>query len=408
MKILCINQYYWPEHAATSQHSADLFEHLAASGHSVTVLCSRGRYDDPDGTAARLAKREVHKQVDIRRVQATGLGKTRMAGRVLDYLSFHLLIGLHTLTTGARYDMILTMTAPPLIGLYATAVKLFSRVKHVCWVMDLHPDCEFELGIFSRRSLLPRALDALNGLHFRRADHNITIGGDMKRRLLAKGVPDDRITEIPVWGHAESENNAPLTDNPLQRQFGLEGKFVVMYSGNAGLIHSFDEVCQAALTLRDDPDLVFLFVGGGKRTAEVAAFKDKHQLQNIHMHGYVPREQLGFSLALGDVHLITMRPGTAGVALPSKIYGVMAAGRPVIYVGPDDSTLADTVRDTGCGVSLPNGAPQRLVETVGELRRAPHRCQELGRKSREAYDRAYNPQVCCEAWRVLLEKVAGE
>ncbi len=406
VRILLINQFYWPDYAATAQMLADLAESLAAAGHDVRVLCSRGKYDDGTGTPLGQDRRQTRRGVTIRRVAATGLGKSSMFRRIVDYASVHLLIGLRTLWEGWRYDVIVTLTAPPLIGLYATPLRLLTGTRHVCWVMDLHPDCEFELGMLDRRRFLPRLLDALNGLHFRRADHNVVLGDDMGDRLAAKGVARSRITTIPVWGHELAESE-PRDSAAACLRAELEGRFVVMYAGNAGLLHTFDEVCAAALSLRDDDRFVFLFVGGGRRIGEVEAFQKQYQLNNIVLHGYVPRDELGATLSLGDVHLITLRDGMAGVAAPSKLYGVMSVGRPVIFIGPRECATAVAIDRAGCGVNLPTGKPEDLVEQIHRLAADRGLVDRLGKASRAAYERDYNAAVCCERWRELLEAVVA-
>lgn len=403
MKILFINQYYWPDYAATSQMLADLAEHLAAAGHEVTVLCSRGKYDDGSGMVRPLPRRETHHGVHIRRLAATGFGKRGTLGRVFDYASFHLLIGLNTLLTAGRHDLIVTLTTPPLVGVYATLVKALRRRRHVCWVMDLHPDCEFELGLFKRTSLLPRLLDALNGLHFRKADACVVLGRSMASRLEAKGVAPERLHEIPVWGH--DLRPAPGIDGPLRRQLGLEGRCVVMYSGNAGLAHTFDAICEAARQLAGDERFVFLFVGGGRRLEEVRAFQQQHALANVRIMPYFPREQLEQSLALGDVHLVSLRPGMAGVAVPSKLYGIMAAGRPAVFVGPEDSETADAIRRAQCGKVIAPDDAAGLVAALRELADDPAGRERLGQRGRTAFEQWYSPSVCCEQWRALLDRV---
>ncbi|HCD31931.1 MAG TPA: glycosyltransferase WbuB, partial [Phycisphaerales bacterium] len=346
MKLLFINQYYWPDMAATSQMMTDLCPRLVRAGHEVHVLCSLGQYDD--GTGNPAPKYEVQDGVHIHRVKASGFGKKSMLGRILDYLSFHLIVGLHILLTGWKYGAIITLTTPPLIGVYATIVKWITGTRHVCWVMDLHPDCEFELGVFKRTAILPRFFDFLNGMHFRHADRNVVLGSCMADRLRDKGVKQNRLIEIPVWGHELQEADP----SELRKELGLTDKTVIMYSGNAGLIHTFDALCQAAVQLRDDDQYVFLFVGGGKRIDEIKAFAEKEKLSNIIVRGYFPREQLAQSLRLADVHLITLRDGMQGVAVPCKLYGIMAASKPCLFIGPEHCETADAIGKHQAGVTL--------------------------------------------------------
>ncbi len=403
MRLLLINQYYWPDMAATAQMMVDLCEHLARQGHDVHVLCSRGKYDDHTAKG-RPPRYELHQGVHIHRVTATGFGKQTMLGRMLDYLSFHLLIGLQTLLRGWRYDVIITLTTPPLVGVYATPVHWLTRTRHVGWAMDLHPDCEFELGVFRRSALLPRLLDWLNGLHFRHATKTVALGPHMAQRLRDKGVRADRLAQISVWGHdLPPDTNDAAQTNPLREELGWRERFVVMYSGNAGIIHSFDAVCAAAWELRDDRRFVFLFVGGGRRMDEIALFAQTERLDNIVIRPYFPRAQLRHSLTLADVHLITMRDGMAGVAVPCKLYGVMAAGRPALFVGPERCETADQIRDHDCGMTFATTDGAGLAQALRTLADDPARCRQMGAHARAAFESSFSAAVCTRQWQELLE-----
>src|SRR5690606_28079998 len=297
MKLLFINQYYWPDTAATAQVLADLCERLARAGHDVHVFCSRGQYQPGSGRSGNLPRSETHNGVQIHRIAATGFAKRGRFGRLLDYLSFHALIGLKTLTAGWRYDTIVTLTTPPLVGIYATPIALLSRTRHVCWVMDLHPDLEFDLGLFSRFNPAARLALWLNNVHLRRADACVVLGPHMKRRLLDKRVPAGRLHEIAMWGLDLPPDSPP---SPLRDQLGLAGKIVVMYSGNAGVIHTFDDICAAMRELDSDGRIAFVFVGGGRRMDQIKAFAQEHALRNTHFVNYVPRDELAGTLRLGD------------------------------------------------------------------------------------------------------------
>ncbi len=403
MRILLINQFYYPDVAATAQQLSDLGEHLVEAGHEVTVLCSRGQYDD--GSGRPTPRRETHRGVRIRRLSAPSFGKSSTLGRMADYAGFHLLCGLRTLAAGWRYDVAVTLTTPPLIGIYATLLRwiTFGRTRHVCWAMDLHPDCEFELGVLKRGGVLGRALEWLNATHFRAAHATVALGGCMEQRLLDKGVAPERLHVIGVWNRADRITPMPTGESPLRADHGLEDKFIVMYSGNAGLIHTFDAVCEAMRRLRDDRRIVFLFIGGGKRLSEVAGYAAEHQLANFTRLPYFPRERLNESLAMGDVHLITLRPEMAGVAVPCKTYGIMAAGRPAIFVGPNDADTARHLRDADAGLVIAPDNPGALVDAIRHLADDDAYRQRLGANARTAFEARHEREVCCEQWRELLE-----
>lgn len=404
-----VNQYYWPDVASTGQHLADLCEALVARGHRVRVICSRGRYLEGKGEAPAF---EIHRGVEIVRIPASSNGKNgSLWRRALDYLSFHLLLA-RAVLSGPRPDALVTLTTPPLLGVWGRVAQVLRRTKHVHWVMDLHPDAEFELGMLKRTSLLGRFLAFACAHPMRTATKNVVLGPYQGQRLVARRVSPARIAEIPVWSSADEVSPIDHRFNPLRTELGWDGKFVVLYSGNAGLVHRFDELCHAMRVLeRRAPGVRFAFVGGGPRRAEIEAFAAEHELANVEFHGYLPREALKHSLPAGDVHFMSLEPAQTGVAVPGKLYGILAAGRPVLFVGAERCESADTVRDAEAGLCFEPGAGDALADAIESLAldaaQGGTRAADMGRRARAVFLERFEREVCCEQWVELLEEAAG-
>jgi colanic acid biosynthesis glycosyl transferase WcaI len=404
-----VNQYYWPDVASTGQHLADLCEALVARGHRVRVVCSRGQYLEGRGEAPLF---EMHRGVEVVRVPASSHGKNgSLWRRALDYLSFHALLA-KALLLGPRPDAIVTLTTPPLLGVWGRAMQVLRRTQHVHWVMDLHPDAEFELGLLSRKSLLGRFLAFACGHPMRTATRNVVLGPYQGARLEGRGVAPERIAEIPVWSSADEISPIDHRFNALRTELGWNGRFVVLYSGNAGLVHRFDELCDAMVELESRaPNVLFALVGGGPRRAEIEAFAAEHGLSNVEFHGYLPREALGQSLPAGDVHFMSLEPNQTGVAVPGKLYGILAAGRPVLFVGAERCESADTIRISGAGLCFVPGQGAELADAIAALAEdAAADCERLahhGRNARAVFLERFEREVCCAQWVELLEDVAG-
>jgi glycosyltransferase involved in cell wall biosynthesis len=414
-RLLFVNQHYWPDFASTGQHLTDLCEHLAAEGHDVSVLCSRGAY-----TAGQMdvPRREVHNGVRVRRLKATSFGRSTHVGRVVDYASFYARV-LWRILRGERYDYVVTLTTPPLLSVGAWLLRKTIGQRYGIWSMDLHPEAEVAAGMLEEGGLLTRVLKALNGAGYRGADFVVDLGRHMKRRLAQQGVDREQMHTIPVWNKKDEVFPVAPEDNPLMRELGLSGKFVVMYSGNAGLVHRFKEVREAMRRLRGHPEIFFLFVGGGPRRSEIEAFAKRHGIENVRYLDYFPREQLHRSLSLADVHLMTLRQQAAGVAVPGKLYGIMAAGRPVVMVGPRASEPADTISENEIGrvvdpAEFVDGtAAGRLTEILRTLheRKASGSASScpvsaMGRRGREAFLETYEQKVACRQWNALIERLS--
>jgi glycosyltransferase involved in cell wall biosynthesis len=230
----------------------------------------------------------------------------------------------------------------------------------------------------------------------------------MRDRLLAKGVKPQRLHVIGVWNRGDQLAPTPVDQNPLRRQLGLDGRFIVMYSGNAGRSHSFDAICQSMVDLRDDPVIEFLFVGGGKRLDDVEAFARRHGLTRFRRLPYFPRERLNESLGLGNVHLVSLHPKMAGVVVPCKLYGIMGVGRPVLFIGPSESTVAREVSAAGAGFSFRTDQPAELTATIRRLAGDAAECQRLGENGRRFFLERHEREGCCRQWESVLLSVAGE
>jgi len=402
-RLLFVNQYYWPDHASTAQHLTDLVESLAARGHECHVLCAQGCYKP--GTP-RPPAFEVHNGVHIHRVPATSLGRKSTFRRMADYLSFYA-----RALTGAlalpRFDVIVTLTTPPIIGLIGTILRKLRGTRHVYWSMDLHPDASIALGKMSPRNPVVAWLSRLSDLVYRQADKVVVLGPYMADRVAAKGVRPERLTTIPVWSRRDEIYPLPREGHPLRAEHGLADKFVAMYSGNLGLAHTTAEFLDAARRLRDRDDIVFLFVGDGPRMAEVHAAQEAEGLANVRFLDYFPREQLHASLSLADAHLISMRDEMTGIVVPGKLYGAMASGRPAVFVGPAHCESADTVRQAGCGLTVRTGDADGLVEALTRLAADPEAARAMGERGRAAFLEGHERAPCCDRWAQAITAVAS-
>lgn len=406
-RLLFVNQHYWPDVASTGQHLTDLAEHCAARGFEVDVLTGRGTYL-ADGEP--LPKEETRHGVRIRRLATTSFGRGTNLGRIADYGGFYLGV-LKELLTGPAYDLVVVLTTPPLLSYAASVMKRVRKRPYAIWSMDLHPDAEIGLGMLDADGLAGRRLEALNRTGYRNADLVVDLGFVMKERIEAKGVAPSKLETIEVWSDGEEVYPVDHADNPVRRELGLDAdRMVVMYSGNAGLAHRFEEVLEAMRRLRDDPRFFFLFVGGGPRKAEIEAFIEAHGIENATYRGYFPREQLAQSLSTGDVHLLTLREAMAGIAVPGKLYGVMAAGRPVVMVGPERSEPARTIEERGVGVVVDPARPDasgRLVEALRALADDPASRRALGDNARDQFEAHYDRPILCERWAQTLADRLG-
>lgn len=405
--VLFVNAHYHPDVASTGQHLTDLAEYLAAEGYRVSVLTSRARY-----VAGRVEapERQERNGVQITRLRATTFGRGSHLGRLADYSSFYVQVLLRLLF-GPRQDGVVLLTTPPLLSVVGRLARLLRGQPYAIWSMDLHPDAEFAAGMLDRRRLLGRLLEWANATGYRGADFVVDLGPYMKRRLLDKGVSAARTETVHVWSRLDEIEPTPRDANPLLDELGLRGRFVVMYSGNAGIVHDFTHVLEAMRRLRDDRRIYFLFVGGGPQRPAIERYAREHRLENFAYRDYVPRDQLRHSLAAADAHLITLRAPFAGIAVPGKLYGIMASGRPAVFVGPTRSESAEAIREARCGVVIDPDADPRPAESLARVLSDwaddPTPARRLGAAGREVFLVRYERVPNCRAFESVIRRTWG-
>ncbi|MBI3273462.1 MAG: glycosyltransferase family 4 protein [Planctomycetes bacterium] len=397
-RVLVLNQFYWPDVAATAQILTDLAEDLAEAGWDVTAVAGRAPYE---GAAPPLVAAEERRGVRIRRVWATAFGRGEPAGRLCDYATFFAGAAGACLTL-PRPDVIVTLSTPPLLSLVGLATRLFRGSRFVYWVQDLYPDTAVALGLLGA-GWKSGALEALSRASLRGADRVVALGEGMRARVLGKGVEAGRARVIPNWSDGAQVAPVAPERNAFRRAHGLGGRFVVLYSGNLGRAHEFDTLLGAAGRLGSAaPDVCFLFVGGGPARKGVEREAAARGLSNVGFLPYQPREALAESLGSGDVLVVSLRPELEGCMVPSKVYGAMAAGRPVLYVGDPRGEVARLVRDAGCGMAVEPGDADGLADAVLRLRAGREEAEEMGRRGREWYLRRLDRPVATRAWEELL------
>lgn len=404
MRILIINQTYHPDVAATAQHAHDLARHLVRHGHEVEVIASRSLYGH---AGAALPAHEIVEGVEVHRVGRSFFGKRGIAARAADFALFYLAALSKSLQV-RRADVVVCLTTPPFISLVGIMLRALRGSRYVQWLMDLYPDVAVVCGVLDERSFATRFFDAVNRFTLRHADRVVVLGRCVAARVLGKGIDSTRVVHIGVWSDEVEVRPIPRNENPYRREWALGDDFVVMYSGNFGVGHDVDTMLGAAERLRDDPGIRFAFVGGGKRKPAVDAFVATHGLTGAVVAGYQPRDRLDASLSCADVHLVTLREGLEGCIVPCKLFGAMAAARPTIFIGHPSSEIARVLVEHGCGVVIRPGDVNALADVLRSLARDAARAAQLGQNARHALSTAYGRESACEAWRLILEKVADE
>jgi glycosyltransferase involved in cell wall biosynthesis len=402
-RIVFLNRFFHPDHSATSQMLTDLAVHLADGGADVRVIASRQRYDDPDSD---LAARDTWRGVVIRRVATTRFGRHSAAGRALDYLSFHVAAAAALIGIAGRGDIVVAKSDPPMLSVLAWVLAPLRGFKRVNWLQDLYPEIARELGVGAATGVPGQILIAIRNASLRRAAMNITVGEAMAERLHSHGISRENLAVVPNWADDTTIVPSDPADNPLRRDWSLDGKFIVAYSGNLGHAHDVETMLDAAERLRARSDIVFLFIGGGQRRIALAAATEARRLGNIVFKPYQPRDQLHRSLGVADLHWLSLRIELEGLVVPSKFYGIAAAGRPILVIAAPEGELSRLVARHDCGFAVAPGHGGELADLIARLAADPGRCRALGANARRMLDMHFTQAAALERWRAILASVA--
>jgi glycosyltransferase involved in cell wall biosynthesis len=367
MKILLLNQVFYPDVVATAQYLSELAAALAEQSHEVTVVCGRRAYDNPE---KNYPASETWRGVKICRVSSTRFGKRAKWHRAVDFASF-IFSSCARLIFLPRQDVVVALTTPPLISFIgAWRAKLWSA-KFCYWVMDMNPDEAIAAGWLRADSSTAKLLERMSRFSFRQASWIIALDRFMRDQIMAKGIATEKIVVLPPWSQDQDVRFDAFGREQFRQHHGLSDKFVVMYSGNHSPVHPMDTLMQAAERLQANASIIFCFVGGGSEFKRVQRWAETGKHSNVLCLPYQPLSQLSGSLSAADAHVVVMGDAMLGLVHPCKIYNMLAVGAPVIYIGPQPSHVTEILDRPGVKhpwCSVRHGESEILAEQINELR----------------------------------------
>jgi colanic acid biosynthesis glycosyl transferase WcaI len=394
MRVLFVNQYYPPDVSATAYLLGELAEDLAAH-HEIWVIAGRPSYNPEAGS---YQPQSVH----LERTWSTRFKRAGMAARLVNYATF-VLSSLTRALRVPRPQVVVAMTDPPVIGL----IGLLAAWRHRCPFVYICEDIFPDVGVALKRADNPLVVwlwRKLNRLLRRRATRIVAIGRDMQEKLITEGVPEDKIVYLPNWA-GEQPNDKALRAS-VRETMAWDGKFVVMHGGNVGLAQNLEVLIKAAEILRDRSEVRFVVVGDGAARAGLQSEARHLGLENVEFIPYRPKHEAQALLGAADLHTITLAGGLWGCVVPSKVYGILALGRPFVAAVDTGSEIDRIIEETGAGVRVEPGDATSLAQAIREFADGSRDAQSAGRRGRAEFEAKFARHIVTDRYRELLEALA--
>jgi colanic acid biosynthesis glycosyl transferase WcaI len=400
-----VSEQYYPQETATGYLLTELAEGLA-DYLDVRVVCGMPA---PAADGASAPRREQRHGVSIRRCTATHLNKDVLWQRLVNLATSSVSLFVEAVRQIGRGDYVLVVTNPPLLPFFVSLACRLCGARCILLIYDIYPEVMVATGLVRQNAPLARWLGWLNQRLYRSVEWIVVLGRDMARRVQTKLEPGDRrVVIIPNWAEPHQVVPADPRRNALLRELDLTDKFVVQYAGNMGRPNDLESLIESARLLRDEDGIHFLFIGSGAKRAWLECAVREHHLANVTILPHRPRSDQQNFINACDVGVVSLVPGMTGVAVPSRMYNILAAGKPLLAIVGEDSEAACVVREEQVGWVAPPGQPDRIVQAILAAQAHPQRLSEMGARARSAAETKYSLDRVLEGYLALVAEVRAD
>jgi len=401
VRVLLLNLYYPPDTSATAKMAQTVVAALAEK-HDVTVLCGRPSYDPTERRPWRLFQSEQSGRVRILRAGSSDYPRSGMKKRVFNYLSYVFLAVPRALFLPC--DVVLAMTDPPFEGIVGAFIALLKHKPYIYNISDLYPDMAVG-GSIVQPGLLARVWEKLHRWALRRATRVVVLGEDMRNRILAKGVNSSCVAVVRDGAEiAPKDAPAPALDSEIIRAIRGNFRFVLLHAGNLGFYGAWDTLLAGAASLAAD-DIGLVFVGDGAQRIRLEAAAAN--ISNVRFLPFFPANRISSVLAAADAHIITVRRGLEGVVVPSKMYGILAAGKPIVAVAPSECDVVSLGEAKGFSIAADPDDPARFAQLVRHLSQNPVKLSDMSKSALAAAPQYNRFSELAKLVRIIEEATAS-
>ncbi len=398
--LLIITQFFPPDYAATGQLIQELANNLGENNIQVNVFTGQPGYAFQQGQAPN---KEVGKNLTVRRSRTVKIGSTRIRAKALSGIIFTLRATLTLFKNGRKNNVALLTTAPPFLSIAGYVANLFLGLEYICLIYDLYPDAVVELGVTSEDSFITKLWNKINALVWQRSKKLVVLSETMKRRITDRHPQvADKISVIHNWADEEWIKPIQKQENWFAREHGIDRKFTVLYSGNMGRCHDVDTILGTIELLQNEP-VQFVFIGAGTKHEICRQTVKELKLNNCTFLPYQDKTNLPYSLTACDLALVSIAPGLEGVVAPSKLYGIMAAGKAIAAICEPHSYLRQIIDDAECGASFDNENSQALADFIVDLATNPESSVDMGKAGRKYMVENFTPKIIAKQYCNVLD-----
>ena len=400
-QIIFINRYFWPDNSATSQILTDLCKNLDIEGLNVHVITSRALYSDSKVT---LNKEDLLQDIKIHRTWTSKFGRGNLLGRFIDYISFYVTSSLYCLRLAKKGDIVVAKTDPPIISVFIALCGKFRKFTLVNWLQDVFPEVARELDVkLFKIPVIFSAVKYLRNWSLKQASKNVVLGELMADRIKDETDQAEKIKIIPNWNVNRSVTKYLPSENSLTTDWGLENQFVIGYSGNLGRAHDYSTILNCAEELKGFSDIKFLFIGGGVGMEALRSEVDKRGLKNFLFKPYQPIDRLSESLSVASVHLVTLEENLEGLIVPSKVYGILAVGKPIIFIGSKRGEFSRLLNDYDCGSVVEVGSVSEMKKEIIELKDCRDALAKKSAQASKCFEERYKYGNSISIWTDMIQ-----
>lgn len=400
-KILLLCQHFYPEMVSTGLHMTELGTYLVRLGHKVSVFCAKPQKERTEDESANVNN---YKGVEITRCDSNFEQEGSVFKRLKAYINYTLSAFRYAVKQRKEYDVLLITTNPPFIAFIAYLIRLFYKKDYVIIGYDIYPDVATKLNVMKENGMSAKGMNFMNKKAFHGASAVVSIGEDMSEILRNKYPKMKKLELIHNWSNREDVKQV-TGENIFVNKYGFHGKKILLYSGNFGRTHNVEVILEAAKEMQDLEDVLFVFIGSGYKKKIISGFIAQHQLKNVQLLEYQPFEILHHVLSSCVASFVVLDNDFTGLSVPSKAYGIMAVGRPLVGVLDRKSEIYKTIEKYDCGVVYDPRTDTGFADRLRAFLRDDERQLVAGQNALKAFEENFDLRISAQKYSRLINAI---